>query len=1234
MKALIAAAISAACMDAALAQIAGNGLGTSVSQAGGAWTISAGTQVGGNLFHSFSAFSVPTSSSATFTGPGSVQHIIGRVTGPNASSIDGLLRSAIPGADLWLINPKGVTFGPNASLDVSGSVHISTADYLQLGSSGQFNATNPGASMLSSAPPSAFGFLGTPAPIAVNGSILTAANGKGLSLVGGAITLTGATLQAAGGDISLTSQADIHAVASTLDVSNGPMPASGSIRIVGGHFTATNMTIRADNSGTADGGAIRIDLSGAFDMSGGAIVSHATATGRSGDTVLTASDVTLLEGAQLVSAVNSGSSRGGDVTVLARNTMRVDGVDASGVFPSGLFATSAAAALGPAGSISLQAGSLELTGGGVVSATSAGAGAGGAVSVSVAGALTIRGESFSGIQSGVSAAAYSTGHAGSVSVAAGSLDVLDGGAIIATTAGAGAAGSVDVSVRGALRVNGKASPTHFSSISAGSGQFATGAAGSVTVSADSIRVEGDSEIAADTWKGTGGDVRVSARLIDVSENGSISALANSKGRGGDVNVTASEALTLGGHYRGTFAAIGSQSFGSGAAGNVTVSAPSMHIHHGGVIGADTYGLGDAGRVTVSGGRILITNSGSIESSTFGAGQAGGVVVTATDSIRIDRSPRLIAGIFSDSVAGGTGDAGTVAVSTDRLRIGAGGEISTDTDAAGRGGDITVSARRISVLQGGDISATTFGPSDAGNLAVLATGRLALSGLSFDGFSSGIFANAQGTGGAAGAIKVSAGSVAITNGGQISSSTFGDGNGGDVVMSVARGLRVVGGDIASGVYATSEGAGAAGNIVVSAARVGLHHGGVISSTTLSTGFGGDVRLSVGGDIVASGVNAGGSISGIFASSYGLRDAGSVEISAANLSLLKSGTVSSSGLDVGRGGDVRVALSGVFYASGTTPAGGSSGIFASASGTGDAGSISLSAANATLLGLAALSSSTFGTGKGGDVQVSIGGNLLIGGASSTVNSGIFASAQGAQSGAGGSVRVSASDITLRDGGAISASSFGPGEAGSVQVNAGTSLRLEDRGVIATRATVSDGGNIDIHVGRLVYLKDSSITTSVGGETGNGGNITIDPQFVVLNNSRIIANAVGGNGGNIRIVADNFLNQNGLVQASSQKGISGNISIESPRVDVSGALRVLSTDYLDASRLIRGSCASRVAEASTFLAGGRGGLAAGPQSGQELAQRRPVALGCGPLQGMAPVLDAPAPGDHHVAHQSGGS
>ena len=80
-----------------------------------------GRQVGGNLFHSFGQFGLVSGETAAFSGPPTINNVIGRVTGGNPSSVNGTIQSNIAGANLFLINPSGIVFGPNAKVNVSGS---------------------------------------------------------------------------------------------------------------------------------------------------------------------------------------------------------------------------------------------------------------------------------------------------------------------------------------------------------------------------------------------------------------------------------------------------------------------------------------------------------------------------------------------------------------------------------------------------------------------------------------------------------------------------------------------------------------------------------------------------------------------------------------------------------------------------------------------------------------------------------------------------------------------------------------------------------------------------------------------------------------------------------------------------------------------------------------------------------------------------------------------------------
>ena len=138
-----------------------------------------GKTKGSNLFHSFGKFNVWTGESASFTGPDSIKNVIGRVTGGSQSNIDGLLRSNINGANLFLLNPSGMVFGPNASLDVKGSFHASTADYLKFSDGKSFYADPSKPTVLSVAPVQSFGFLSQhPAGVSISAGTLKVPEGK------------------------------------------------------------------------------------------------------------------------------------------------------------------------------------------------------------------------------------------------------------------------------------------------------------------------------------------------------------------------------------------------------------------------------------------------------------------------------------------------------------------------------------------------------------------------------------------------------------------------------------------------------------------------------------------------------------------------------------------------------------------------------------------------------------------------------------------------------------------------------------------------------------------------------------------------------------------------------------------------------------------------------------------------------------------------------------------------
>src|SRR5262249_12493865 len=148
-------------------------------------------------------------------------------------------------------------------------------------------------------------------------------------------------------------------------------------------------------------------------------------------------------------------------------------------------------------------------------------------------------------------------------------------------------------------------------------------------------------------------------------------------------------------------------------------------------------------------------------------------------------------------------------------------------------------------------------------------------------------------------------------GVIAGNTFGSGKGGDVSVSTAGGLSIDGSGANSafltGITAQTNGSGDAGTVTISAGSLAISANGVITTYTSGSGKGGDISVSVasGSSIDGTGANLN-FLTGITAQTQGIGDAGNVTFSAGSLAMSNNGAIAASTFESGKGGNVSVSI----------------------------------------------------------------------------------------------------------------------------------------------------------------------------------------------------------------------------------------------------------------------------------------------------------------------------------------
>ena len=232
-----------------------------------------------------------------------------------------MLRSTIQDANLYFLNSAGVMFGPNAQLDVDGSFVVSTADYIKLGENGRFDATQLENTVLTSAPPVVFGFMGNNiGTLTIQGSMLKVEGNQSISLVGGEITANGGELSTSQGTINLISidspgEIIVDQGNSTLKLNTDEIDTFSDVAL-------SNTSITSDNA-DAHGGDITVKAN-SLAMTENARIETETEDGQGGNILIEADELIKIHSSSSIRTKTSGEGKGGNVTITAASRTPVD----------------------------------------------------------------------------------------------------------------------------------------------------------------------------------------------------------------------------------------------------------------------------------------------------------------------------------------------------------------------------------------------------------------------------------------------------------------------------------------------------------------------------------------------------------------------------------------------------------------------------------------------------------------------------------------------------------------------------------------------------------------------------------------------------------------------------------------------------------------------------------------------------------------------------------------------
>jgi len=1201
-----------------------------VTPTGITFTIDGGTALGNNLFHSFQEFSVPTGTEALFNNGVNLSNIITRVTGNQVSDIDGVIKTK-NSANLFLLNPNGIVFGPNAKLDFHGSFLASTANSL-LFSDSIFSATNPQASpLLTINVPLGLQYGNNAAEVALQQSQLEVSPHQNLALVGGNVSIEGGTLLAPGGQVSLGGLTGAGIVGlqgiipdfpqtsqlSNVSLSNGSLievagSSGGSIKIDSNNLNlagGSQLLAGIANNGNltdAEAGDIVVNATGDITLNDGSLISNIVpenASGTGGNIEISANALALTSGSR-ITTVTQGLGKAGNI-ILEANNIDISGFTADGLF-SGILSWSETANSGAGGNILINQGHPQ-------------------------GTIRLANRGF------IAAVTNSSSDGGEIEVNGDYLVLESGGQILSFATASGSAGDVKININETVTIFGS-SQDFISSPFDGFTVFNLDELTFSTAANPNVEDSGAGGIPYVTVERTPEQIISDSTVLGAAEEqyDYYSFTITEENSRGIFDIDFGDGYTDNPGSLDTEIALFNQATGEILASNDDTNVTNGSA--GSIVRQDSYisftfdspgtyvvGVGEFDTVPNSlqgleGDRVDPGDTYSLNVSLENQGTGITLPPNNLNPNHFNPNYGVNSGLFSVTEA--AGNTGRLNINTGQLQMDASAEIAATTFGSGRSRDITINARdNIGVVNRATISNITRGTGNAGSI-ILNTEDVMLANRGFINISN--FGQ-----GDTGDIHINTNNLSLFEGGRLNNSTYLQGDAGKIIIN-ARDSVIFDGEDSLGqdsnafnLVAGPSAVGNSGGIEVNTRHFSITNGAQLATSTYGEGNAGGITINASESVLLDGKASSGRLDGLLtrvrvigrgnagdiniatnsltisnearvsSQTEGQGNAGSVNITAQEI-FLDDGLISSSAepTAVGSGGQIGITANSIFLTNGSR-------ILASTSGEGDAGNIRLRGNSLEAKAGSQLSTSTDSDFDAGSITLDVTDSILLSGE----ETGLFANTAVGSGGNSGNIFIAQPrSVTIRDGAGVGVSSQGTGIGGSIQLQAG-SLTLDNQAFLTAATAANQGGEILLLLEQpLLLRRHSQITATAGtaGAGGDGGNIEIDAPFVIAiprENSDITANAFEGNGGRITLTTQGIfglefreqLTPLSDITASSQFGVSGSVTITNPEVNPASGLVKLPEEVIDSTEQVIARCAA--AEGNSFTLIGQGGIPEDP-------------------------------------------